>query len=142
MSVAIRPAVTEDSAAIAELVAGLGHLITRNDVRVNLDQLAREGLPQLVAEKDGMVIGLVGLDRMTPVYRPKPVARLTILIVADDFRGKGIGRALLDRAIEVAREWGCGMIEVTSNERLADAHAYYRQMGFEQTSRRFALRLD
>jgi len=79
---------------------------------------------------------------MEPLYRAKPVARMTILIVADTDRGRGIGRQLVEQAVAIAREWGCGMIEVTSNDRLEAAHDFYKALGWEKTSKRFALTLD
>lgn len=138
----IRSARLDDAEQISELIKGLDYQLSAEQVRSNIERLDRDGLPQLVAEVDGRIVGLLGLDRMEPLYRAKPVARMTILIVAESERGKGVGRALVDSAIAIAREWGCGMIEVTSNERLIDAHTYYRHLGFEQTSKRFALMLD
>jgi ribosomal protein S18 acetylase RimI-like enzyme len=41
-----------------------------------------------------------------------------------------------------ARRRGCCLIFLTSAERRKDAHAFYRRIGFAETGRRFAKRLD
>lgn len=132
-----RNANRSDAPGLAELVALLGHDIDAANVAANLEKLEREGLPQIVAERDGRLVGLLGLDRMTPLYRPQPVARITILVVAEECREEGTGKTLVDLAIAQAKRWGCGIIEVTSNERLIEAHAFYRHIGFERSSYRF-----
>jgi GNAT superfamily N-acetyltransferase len=64
------------------------------------------------------------------------------MVVAESERRRGGGRALVETAIERCSAKGCGLIEVTSNIDLSPAHTFYRQLGFERTSYRFARRFD
>jgi GNAT superfamily N-acetyltransferase len=66
------------------------------------------------------------------------VGRITALFVDDASRGQGIGRALVEAAEAHLAGTGCGLLEVTSNLRLVDAHAFYARLGYERTSVRFA----
>jgi GNAT superfamily N-acetyltransferase len=45
---------------------------------------------------------------------------------------------LVEAAEDWCRERGCKLVEVTSNDRRTAAHAFYRHMGYERTSMRFA----
>ena len=58
--------------------------------------------------------------------------------IAETARKQGIARMLVEAADQQLKKLGCGMVEVTSNDRLAAAHAFYRHMGYERTSIRFA----
>jgi ribosomal protein S18 acetylase RimI-like enzyme len=137
----IRDARQEDAEQIVTLIADLGHSITVEGVRDRIATLQRSDCPQLVAATNDRVIGLCGLHIMTAIHRPRPVGRITILEVEEDFRGRGIGRALIQAAEDRLRQSGCGLVEVTSNERLAQAHGFYWHLGFEHTSKRFAKEL-
>ena len=76
---------------------------------------------------------------VTPVlHRPRPVGRITMMVVAEGERRRGVGRALVEAACGELRAKGCGLIEVTSNVDLSGAHGFYRRLGFERTSYRFA----
>jgi GNAT superfamily N-acetyltransferase len=134
----VRPARPADAARLVELIRYLGHEIDEPIVRRNLGALRRAGETPLVAVLGKQVVGLCGLHRTVTPHRDAPLGRITILVVAEEAQGQGIGKMLLDAADAWMRSIGCKMAEVTSNDRLAEAHAFYRHMGFERTSIRFA----
>jgi GNAT superfamily N-acetyltransferase len=134
----IRDAKPGDAAELVELMKLLEHDVDAKGVKKRMAALAKQKLPQLVATLDKKVVGLAGIHAMTAIHRDKPVGRITILVVAEKARGRGIGGLLCKAAEDRLRKFGCGLIEVTSNDRLTAAHAFYRHMGYERTSIRFA----
>jgi len=134
----VRGAVAADAEAIAALIALLGHPVSANGVRKRLKLVAA---PTLVATLGETVIGLCGLDTTTHIHRDRPAGRITILAVAQDHRRAGVGRLLMEEAERRLRKAGCELIEITSNRRHAAAHDFYRHLGYDQPSLRFAKRL-
>ncbi len=57
-------------------------------------------------------------------------AYLEEFYVAPNRRGRGLGRALLDAAMELARDEGAKRIELGTNEDDAAARAVYEKAGF------------
>jgi GNAT superfamily N-acetyltransferase len=92
----------------------------------------------LVLQGEHSLLGVITLHRMVVLHRPKPVGRITSLVVDPSERGQGFGRALVIAAESTLIQAGCGLIEVTSHARRTDAHEFYRHIGYEQTSLRFA----
>ena len=137
----IREARPADVARLVELIAELEHDVDEKSVRKNLAQLKRSGELPLVATLDKQIVGLVGRHRMFTVHRPKPVGRIPVLVVTKDARKHSIGRMLVEAVEQWCRDEGCGLIEVTSNDRRAEAHAFYRHMGYERSSIRFFKKL-
>ena len=133
----IRTAKPADAKVLARLIKYLGHEIDEKAVRKNLAKLAKADESPLVATLDKDVVGLVGLHRMVTVHRPAPVGRITVLVVAEDAQDQGIGRILVEEAERLLRQAGCTIVEVTSNDRRTNAHAFYRRLGYERTSMRF-----
>jgi predicted N-acetyltransferase YhbS len=133
----VRPARPADSEAIAALVTELGFESTSADIRARLADAKKSRETPLVAERGG-VIGVLAWHVTPVLHRPKPVGRITMMVVAEGERRSGAGRALVDSACAALRARGCGLIEVTSNVALSGAHGFYRRLGFERTSYRFA----
>jgi GNAT superfamily N-acetyltransferase len=138
----LREARPADAARIVELIDQLGHPIDEKQVRRNLAALKKTGETPLVATLGKKVVGLIGLHRMVTIHRDAPVGRIPVLIVAEEARGHGIGRMLVDAAEQWCRKQGCKLIEVTSNDRRAEAHAFYRHLDYERTSIRFFKKLQ
>jgi len=136
--VIIREARPEDAARMVALIGELDFTVDETGVRERLKRLAEAGEPVLLAEDAGEVVGLLDWHVMTTIHRPRPVGRIVALVVADGWRGRGVGRALVEEAERRMRERGCEKMEVTSNVSLSDAHHFYEGLGLERTSYRFA----
>jgi GNAT superfamily N-acetyltransferase len=133
--VIVRPAGADDAPQLIPLIGLLDHQVSLTGLR---ERLVNAGVPTLVAVEGETVIGLCGLHIMSAIHREQPVGRVTILVVGEAWRGKGIGRLLIEAAERRLADAGCGLVEVTSNDRLVEAHRFYRAMGYGRTSQRFA----
>lgn len=141
--IAIRPARAEDAAAVSELLRELGYEVSAASAGDRLARLTATGVdPVFVAVESGAPLGLVALHWTPMLHREKPEARITALVVRNEARRRGIARRLVDHALSVARDAGCGRLELTSAKDRADAHAFYRAEGFQQGSVRFHRDLD
>jgi ribosomal protein S18 acetylase RimI-like enzyme len=136
-SLTVRPARPADSGAIAALVTELGFRAAPADIEGRLSALKKGRELPLVADRGG-VIGVLAWHVTPVLHRPKPVGRITMMVVAEGERRSGAGRALVEAACGEMRAKRCGLIEVTSNVDLSGAHGFYRRLGFERTSYRFA----
>jgi ribosomal protein S18 acetylase RimI-like enzyme len=135
---AVREARPADAAAIAGLLDQLGYDVVAADVRKRLAALRRNDEPVLVAARGKALIGCLSWHVTPVIHRPRPVGRITMLVVAEAERGAGIGKLLVGAAEARLRQRGCGLLEVTSNIKRMRAHAFYTGLGFERTSYRFA----
>ena len=110
---------------------------TRRFVRKNI----RGGNPQFVAIANGKVVGWCDIVR-----NPRAtMAHSGVLGVGliPEFRGKGLGRTLMRKAIEAAWRRDFTRVELTVRADNANAIALYRDLGFEAEGvRRNAYRID
>ena len=137
----IRDARPRDAEALAALIVALGYEVTPADVKKRLAILAKAGQHILLADRGG-VIGALTTSITQVLHRPRPVGRISMMVVAESERGKGIGAALVAEAEARLRADGCGLVEVTSNAKRLRAHAFYERLGYERTSYRFAKQLQ
>ncbi|MAI89151.1 MAG: hypothetical protein CBB65_01540 [Hyphomonadaceae bacterium TMED5] len=61
--------------------------------------------------------------------------------VNPDYRGLGLGGQMLDKAVEIAKSRGCGLIQLTSNKLRLDAHRFYERYGFAKSHEGFKFQL-
>jgi GNAT superfamily N-acetyltransferase len=85
----------------------------------------------IVAEADGQVAGTLQLSLLPGLSRHGMLrAQIEGVRVAAPHRGQGLGRAMIDWAIGLAREHGCGLVQLTSDKRRQDAVRFYESLGF------------
>jgi GNAT superfamily N-acetyltransferase len=94
--------------------------------------IAREDTEYLLARADGGAEagGVCQLRYRYGVWMAAEDCWLEDLYVRDSDRRKGLGEALVGKAIERARERGCGRIELDVSESNRGAWALYERMGF------------
>ena len=88
----------------------------------------------IVAELDGEIIGTLQLT-FTPSLSHQGSKRCTVESVRVDekHRGKGIGREMMQWAIERAKEKGCASMQLTTHNDRSNAHRFYESLGFSST---------
>jgi ribosomal protein S18 acetylase RimI-like enzyme len=94
----------------------------------------------LVAEDDrGEMIGIVAL---VSASEPRGVvarageAELARLAIASTARGRGVGRALAEHVVALARTEGAGEMALWSRPYQVEAHSLYESLGFCRTPER------
>jgi ribosomal protein S18 acetylase RimI-like enzyme len=134
----IRAALADDSPQLAALMGELGYPTTREFVQEKLAQLSSiPGTKIFVADYDGKVVGLLSFSILPLLHLEGGLGRITALVVASQFKGRGIGKRLVAEAESFAWNNRCARIEITSGEHRAAAHAFYEAVGYKQDSRRF-----
>ncbi|HMK38252.1 MAG TPA: GNAT family N-acetyltransferase [Bacteroidota bacterium] len=81
-----------------------------------------------IAIVDGTPMGCVAV-RPLDIYQTSELKRL---YVRPDGRGKGLGLALTEKAIQRAREAGCRAIRLDTLSTMLDAQRLYRKLGFKE----------
>ena len=96
----------------------------------------------LVAEDDGRIVGALVLAIVENITRKgTPYAIIENVVVDEDARGQRHGEALIEQAVEEARQAGCYKVSLTSNKRRSEAHRCYERLGFVQTHEAFRIDL-
>ena len=137
----VRPAKPGDAATLAVMLSQLnGVLIDHAVARGNLEALLQAGGGMLMAEL-GTPIGCCGWAVVPTVHRG-PIGRVTVLFVEEGHRRKGIATRLLADAVAALAKKGCTLVEAMSDIEIKNAHNFFRALKFEQTSYRFARKID
>lgn len=141
----LRAASVTDASALTALLQQLAPDEPRADSKLMALRLAE--LPSsrvvLVAERDGKLLGTCTLNLIE--HLAHNFARSAILedvVVDSDARGLGIGQALIGKAIERARAWGCYKVALSSSQSREAAHRFYAGLGFKAHGVSLALALD
>ncbi len=96
-----------------------GHILSRNGV-------------VFIAEKDGKVAGslLAFVMKNIRIFKIAKLGYVSDLFVKREFRGGGIGKALLEKTLEWFRKKGLKFASLKVNSVNSKAHSFYLKEGF------------
>ena len=95
----------------------------------------------IVGIEDDTIIAFLSLNIDYQLHHTKKVGTIEELIVNEKYRSKGVGKILLDNAIEYAKTKNCEIVELTSNLTREKAHNFYIKNGFNKSSYKFVMKL-
>jgi len=84
----------------------------------------------VVCEIDRVVVGMVNVLYTISTALGARAAVLEDMIVSPDFRGRGIGRKLIERVIDQCAKDGCRRITLLTDYDNVSAHRFYERAGF------------
>jgi ribosomal protein S18 acetylase RimI-like enzyme len=130
----VRVAGPEDATVVARLLTEFRDHLGRDWPP---EATIRAGVERLIARDDSEYLlggepaaGIVGLRYRYGIWWDAEDCALEDLFVRAETRGGGLGRALVEAAIDRARARGCRRIELDTGEENAPALALYRSLGF------------
>lgn len=143
MNVSLRPVRDDELALLATVLAELDDTapMPLDALRSQLAAVrARPGYDCYFAELDGQIIGSISLN-VFPVLAHNLAAEAIAesVVIRPAFRGKGLGRAMMQAALAHARVLGAYKLALSSNLRRLDAHRFYDGMGFTRHGYSFSI---
>ena len=125
-----------EAADVARLIAEFGaswgkNVVPEDEVRASVDRImSGDDGEFLLGALDGEPVGVCQLRFRWSVWKSAEDCWLEDLFVREEARRSGLGRALVEAALERARERGCKRIELDVNEDNDAARALYEACGF------------
>ena len=94
-----------------------------------------------IAEEDGQALGYILCKLIERAENPFSFTMRYLLVdqisVRPEAQGKGVGKALIEQAEVLAREWNVSRIQLDSWGFNTGAHAFFEKMGFVKFDHRF-----
>lgn len=139
MSAHLRPATPADVPLILGFIRALaayeklGHEVEATEARLRATLFPADGAPPaahcVLAEADGAPAGFALYFFNYSTFLAQPGLHLEDLFVQPEFRGRGLGKALLLHLARLAHARGCGRMEWSVLDWNQPAIAFYESLG-------------
>ncbi len=96
----------------------------------------------IVAVEDNKVVGVLISRLINRLAKKKNILFIDDLIVNEKYRNAGIGKVLIQNAMEYAVNKDCESLELTSLISNINAHRFYENNGFEKRQYKFKKYVD
>lgn len=139
MSVTIRKNKKEDNAVLAKIIrssfhdfdvkttCGTAYTDPTTDDLFSLFQVENSAL--YVAEENGVILGCCGIFPTENL--PEKTVELVKFYLTREARGKGIGKLLMEKCLEKAKEIGYNQVYLESLPEFSKAVSIYEKQGFQ-----------
>ena len=89
-----------------------------------------------VAELNARVVGFIHVEKYNVLYLDSMVNILGLAVLSN-YQKQGLGRKLIDTAIQWAKEMGIYTLRLNSGINRKEAHQFYRRIGFGEEKEQY-----
>jgi PhnO protein len=93
----------------------------------------------VATQEEGEIIGFISCKGQSLLHHEGLVFEIQELVVTATHQGKGLGRKLVAALKPDLEKLGAISLEVTSNKRRKEAHAFYQSVGFLNSHEKFTI---
>lgn len=138
----IRPAIELDAAAVKSLLEELEGRAFDQDIftRIYAEYVHSSlTLLQVAVLSETEIVGFISCKGQSLLHHEGLVFEIQELIVTAAHQGKGVGRRLIAALKPELEKHGAKSLEVTSNKKRKEAHAFYHSVGFLNSHEKFTI---
>jgi len=107
------------------------------------ENIEKQNIKYFVAKENGKIIASCYICVIPNLTRGgKSIGFIENVITDKDYRKRGIGKKIMENAIQYAKEQNCYKVILQSGNERTEAHEFYKSLGFDGESKKgFELRL-
>jgi len=137
MSVVIREIESKDYLPVAAIwrdVLGMQGATDENVTQTYEKMKGDSRYRTFVADMNGTVVGFSTTVEVMAIDYPNGYIKMNGLAVLPEYQRRGIGKALMERVEELAKERGASAVGLASGFWRTGAHKFYESLGYMKTS--------
>jgi GNAT superfamily N-acetyltransferase len=132
MKIIIREMTAEDAEPVKILSEQLGYLLSVEQTRQNIDAISRsKDHTAFIAYYGNRIVGWIGASQAIMI-EVMPHCEINGLVIDEHHRGMGIGKVLIEKVKQWAKEKGNDKMGLHCNVKRSGAHLFYEHLGFTE----------
>ena len=132
MKIIIREMAADYAKVVNTLSNQLGYPLSIEQTLQNINAvLESKDHTAFVAEYENKIVGWIGASQAIMI-EVMPHCEINGLVIDQDHRGMGIGKLLIDKVKQWAREKNNSKIGLRCNVKRTEAHLFYQHLGFTE----------
>jgi GNAT superfamily N-acetyltransferase len=142
MEIFIRKMSADDAESVKDLSDQLGYPLSIGEITQNIKAVlnSTDGIA-FVAEYNDKIVGWIGASQAVMI-EVVPHCEINGLVIDSDLHGKGIGKHLIKKVKEWARDKGNKKLSLHCNIKRTEAHQFYSHLGFKDLKKQTNFVMD
>ena len=122
----------KDAEGVNALSKQLGYPLSIEQTQRNIKTvLQSKDHTAFVAETENSIVGWVG-SAQSIMLEVMPHGEISGLVIDENYRGKGVGKLLIENVKQWAKEKGNDTLSLHCNVKTTEAHLFYEHLGFKE----------